>query len=305
MKKYLFLLIACFTVIPAFSQDDLSAILDSLIPRANIEATFKSSRIINLQSNETVHARTLDFRIAHRFGAIGKNKGGSQHNLYGLDNASDIRIAFEYGVTEDLTIGISRTKHNEDYEALAKYRLLKQTNDNHFPVSITLFSNIIYSDRDNPTLKFDNASNSKQKLRKIAYAAQAIIARKVSPRVSLELVPTMIYRNFVENKNDENALYALGFAGRVKITRSMAVIVDYIYNFSDLRLPSNDNGYYNALGIGLEFETGGHVFSILFTNAESILEEEFVADTRSNWESGGIRFGFNISRIFRFKTTSR
>ena len=301
---YSLLLLSCISI-PALSQDDLSSKLDSLVPRTIREATFKSSRIVNLQSNETVHARTLDFRIAHRFGAIGKNNGGSIHNLYGLDNSGDISIAFEYGITEDLTMGLSRSKHNEDYEALAKYRLLKQTNDNHFPVAITLFGNIIYSDRDNPYINFDKVSTSKQTLRKVSYSAQIIIARKFSPRISFELAPTMVHHNFVENSNDDNTLYALGFAGRVKITKSMAVIADYIYNFSDLRKPGNDNDYYNALGLGLEFETGGHVFSILFTNATSIVQEDFISDTRSSWQSGGIRFGFNISRIFRFKTASR
>ena len=299
MKKLLFLFFLLNTVFPVNAQDDLSSILDTIPPRAEVEATFKSSRIINLQSNETVHRHTLDFRVAHRFGAVGKQSGGTRHNLYGLDNSSDIRIAFEFGITGDLTVGISRTKYNEDYEALTKYRLLKQTNDNHIPVAITLFGSMVYSDKVNPDLNYDNVSTSKQNIRRLGYTLQAIIARKFSPRLSLELAPTLVHRNFITDIQDENSLFALGVAGRIKLTRSMAVIADYIYNFNDLRKINNDNGYYNALGVGVEFETGGHVFSIMFTNAEAILEQEFIAETKSSWSDGGFRFSFNISRNFK------
>ncbi len=299
MKKIFLFLIALFTAIPVFSQDDLSAILDSVSPREKISATFKSTRVINVQSNETVHRRTLDFRIGHRFGAVGEGSGGSIHNLYGLDNSSDIRIAFEYGITDEITVGFSRCKHNENYEALAKYRLIQQTNDDHIPLAITLFGNIIYSGKENPNLSYDNPGTATENLRKMSYTFQAILARKFSSKFSFELLPTMVHRNFVENTDDDNNLFAIGAAGRMKITRSTAFIADYIYNFSSLRKINNDNGYYNALGIGMEFETGGHVFSIMFTNAEYIPEHEFIAETKSSWAKGGFRFSFNISRNFK------
>lgn len=300
MKKFLYLLIVLCSSFPAFSQDDLMAILDSARIRMDIEATFKSNRIINLQTNETVHGRTLDFSISHRFGAVGKDYGGTKHNLYGLDNSSDIRIAFEYGITENLSAGFSRTKKNEDYEVLGKYRLLKQKNDNKIPVSVTLFGSMVYSDKVNPNINYDNVSSSKQNLRRMGFTAMVVIAHKFSPGISFELVPTMVHKNFVENVKDDNDLYALGAGGRIKVTHSMAIIADYIYNFNSLRKINNNNGFYNPLGAGVEFETGGHVFSIMFCNTDAILEQEFIAETKSSWKHGGYRFCFNISRIFRF-----
>lgn len=296
-----FLIILLLFAQTAFAQDDiLSSLLDSgVVQREKVSATFKTTRIINIQSNETVHKRTLDFRVAHRFGAIGEKSGGNAHNMYGLYNASDIRIAFEYGITDRLTAGIARYKVNENYEGLLKYRLLHQTNDNHIPVAITLFGNMTYSAEENALLDFDNPSLSTEYIRRISYFAQAVIARKFSPRFSVALAPSFIHRNFVENFQDENNLFAMGIGGRLKITRSMAVIADYVYNFSSMREIDNIYGYYNPLGLGVEFETGGHVFSIMFTNAEAVLENDFIPDTRSSWEDGGMRFSFNISRNFR------
>ena len=104
--KMFLALAAIYIVTPAFSQEDITAILNTeKQPVERVRATFKTTRIINIQTNETVHKRTLDFRVAHRFGAIGNGSGGNGHNLYGFDISTDIRIAFEYGITDKIGIG--------------------------------------------------------------------------------------------------------------------------------------------------------------------------------------------------------
>src|SRR5438045_8059175 len=111
---------------------------------------------------------------------------------------------------------------------------------------------MVYSARVNPGYSYDDPSNATEHMRRISYTLQAIIARKFSSRFSFELLPTMVHRNFIENPEDDNNIFALGAGGRIKVTRSMAIVADYIYNFSPLRKVGNDNGYYNAFGAGLE-----------------------------------------------------
>ena len=182
-------------------------------------------------------------------------------------------------------------------------KLLQQTTDNHVPLSITLFGSIAYTPKEDvgSMFKVPGEPNAKirQQLRRITYAAQAIIARKFSSRLSIELAPTYIHRNFVMNPLDDNSIFAIGFAGRIKVTPSLALVTDYVYNFSGLRSINNDNGYYNPLGAGVEIETGGHVFSIMFTNAAGVIESEFIPNTTDTWTKTGFRFSFNISRNFR------
>ncbi len=303
MKKTFTLVLSILIGSNAFAQDDISKLLNEAPPpKQKVEATFKTTRIINLQSNETVHKRTLDVRIGHRFGSMGKNSGGNSHNLYGFDVSSDIRIAFEYGITDDLTVGFSRSKREENLEGLLKYRLIQQTTDNKIPLSITLFGSMIYTPKSDPNgiYSVDGEENAKarEQIRRISYVSQIILARKFSSAFSFELVPTYIHRNFVLNPEDDNGIFALGAAGRVKITRGLAFIADYVYNFSALRKPDNDFGYYNPLGAGIEIETGGHVFSIMFTNSAGIIESEFIPFTTETWSKGGFRFSFNISRNF-------
>ncbi len=278
-----------------FAQDDL---LNNLLNEKKTEhekviATFKSTKIIDAQSNETVHAHTLDFRVSHLFGNIGKETEGKSpvHTLYGFDASSDIRISFEYGITNRLTVGFSRSKVKENLEGLLKYRVFYQTMDNHIPVSFTLFGNTAFTPQRDYSQNYLNAQH------RFTYIAQGIIARKFSKNISAEILPTYLHRNYLLIPEDENDIFALGAGARIKVTRSMSIIADYFYSFSNYRI-NRKTSYFNPLGLGVEFETGGHVFSLMFTNASSIIENEFIPYTTDSWQEGGMKFSFIISRNF-------
>jgi len=296
MNKRLCLLLAAFSIVKSsVAQDDLMkmAMENKDSSRTKVIATFKGTKLISAQTNETVHKRTLDFRVAHLFGNVGRESHGGSHTLYGLDASSDIRIAFEYGITDRLAIGISRCKRQENFEGLVKFKLLQQTTDNRVPLAITLFANAAYS----AVLNTENATFPRS-VDRLAYTSQIILARKFSSRISLALLPTLVHRNFVFDAHDHNDVFALGAGGRFRFTRSSSLIVDYFYNFDSLR--KIDNGYwYNPIGIGAEIETGGHVFTIMFTNACGIIENDFIPNTTDSWSKGGFKLSFNISRNFR------
>lgn len=303
MKKFLLTYIVLIIfIIKSSAQDDLMKVLNDNQEKKSekVIATFKTLKLINAQTNETVHKRVLDFRIAHRFGNVSAKSGGGFHKFYGLDYASDIRIAFEYGITDRLAIGLSRSKYNENLEGLIKYRLLQQTIDKKIPLSITLFSNLSYNPKKDNTGEFEENNNgtiTKKNSRRFKYATQFIIARQFSSRFSALLSPMYVHRNYIIDPNDKNDLLSLGVGARIKVTRSMCIIADYFYTFSNYRRNDAHPKFYDPLGIGLEFETGGHVFSIMFTNSPAIIETEFL-DTNDSWGDGGIKFSFNISRNF-------
>lgn len=297
MKKQLLLLFITLLFFSAASaQDDLLklAMGDTSKEKQKTIATFKTTKLINAQTNETVHKRTLDFRVGHRFGNVGKESNGGVHTLYGLDASTDIRIAFEYGITDRLTAGVSRSKRNENYEGLVKFRLLEQTTDNKIPLAVTLFANTAMSGSEDPEGFYYPKTTDR-----VTYTMQAILARKFSDRISIILLPTVVHRNYIINANDENDLYALGAGGRFKITKRTSVVLDYFYNFDEIRKPGNDFGYFSAFGAGVEIETGGHVFTIMFTNSAGIIENDFITNTTDDWGKGGYKFCFNISRNFK------
>ena len=146
--SFLFLVLS----LSAWAQEDLL----NLVP-ANTEqpvkkavlATFKTSKIVNAQSTETVKAHTLDVRITHRFGNMGVQSNGGAHTLYGFDNAANIRISFDYGITNKLTVGVGRSKRYEMIDAMVKYRFLEQTTDDKIPVSVVAYEDIGVSAQKN------------------------------------------------------------------------------------------------------------------------------------------------------------
>ncbi|MBO9152506.1 DUF5777 family beta-barrel protein [Chitinophaga sp. GCM10012297] len=291
----------------AMAQDNLGELFgkDS-VRRDPVIATFKSTRIINGQSNETLAKGDLDFRVAHRFGDIGGSGGGSS-TFFGMDNSTDIRIAFEYGITDRLTAGISRAKgsgnFSQMYEVLGKFKVLQQTMDNRIPIGVTVFGNVVASGMKSSPEKsdvnyFDSFSS------RMSYTAQAIISRKFGDIISLAVLPTYVHRNRVGYK-DMNNMFAMGVGGRLRFSKRVALVVDYFVPFRDEEskdyYESRGTKFYNSLGVGVEIETGGHVFHLNFTNSTAILENQFIPETVTTWTQGQFRWGFNISRRFSLR----
>lgn len=302
---YLRVLAAALLLSPAaLAQDDLSALFEKdTVRREPVIATFKSTRIINGQSNETLAKGDLDFRVAHRFGDIGGADGGSK-TFFGMDNSTDIRIAFEYGITDRLTAGISRAKgsgsHSQLYEAMGKFKVLQQTMDNRVPVGVTLFGNAVVTAMKSSTDEAD-ASYFGNFSHRMSYTGQAVITRKFGNMLSLAVLPTYIHRNRVAFM-DMNDMFALGLGGRLRFSNRVALVVDYFLPFRDQAGRDYFEGrgmkFYNPLGVGVEIETGGHVFHLNFTNSTATLENQFIPETTSTWLDGQFRWGFNISRRF-------
>ena len=279
-------------MLPASAQDDLLSTLQKEIPSGDEKtiATFKGTKLINLQTTETVKKRNLDFRVSHLFGNVGEKSGGGFHNLYGLDQSADIRIWFTYGLTDRLNVAVSRFKRDENLVGEIRYRLLEQTVGPGMPFSRLLYGNMAYSPKEDYNDTYVKAAY------RMSYVTQAVLARKFSRKFSFELVPSMLHRNLVAS-DDDNNVFSLGAGGRFKFTRSASVVADYVYTIGR---PDLFPERVNSLGAGLEIETGGHVFTVMFTNASGLLENDYIANTTDTWADGGFKLSFHISRMFSF-----
>lgn len=295
-----------------FGQNNLSDILDKEVnekeskKRHFVYATFKGTHLINARTVETIKRNELDFRVSHRFGDIGGEFGGDRR-FFGLDNSTDIKISFDYGISDRLTFGIGRAKGATDvrqlYEASLKFKLIRQGENGGMPFTVTAFANTVASAmssniKPNTPDHFDKFSD------RLSFAGELFIASKISDGFSLMIIPAFIHTNYVI-ANDENDVYAIGIAGRLKITKRMGLVADYFRVFRNQasidKFKANGLTFYNPLGAGIEFETGGHVFDLTFTNCTSILENQFIPYTTTTWKMGQFRWGFNLSRIFSLK----
>jgi hypothetical protein len=123
-----------------------------------------------------------------------------------------------------------------------------------------------------------------------------LIARKFGERLSIQLSPTHIHYNIVDRADDLNTIFALGFAGRYKLSRRLAVSAEYSTCVNNYASVSGD--FADVISGGLELETGGHVFQVYVSNATALNPVQFIPYTTSRWDGGGGRLGFSISRVF-------
>jgi hypothetical protein len=287
----------------ALAQDELLSELEKTAEPAVVytKSTFKGTRLVTGHSLETVGKKHLDFIISHRFGAL--NTG--YKNLFGLDEAQ-IRFGLEYGLTDRLMIGVGRSSYQKTYDYFVKYKLLQQSAGARWmPVSVTLFASDATNTMDSSpdALFYSNAERQ-------TYTFQALIARKFNEKLSLQLSPTLLHRNKTESDLDRNSLFSLGMGGRYKLSRRTSLNVEYWYTPSQLKDDEGvtyfrDPKYTNALSVGFDIETGGHVFQLHFTNSRGMIEKQLIGQTTGKWNSGDVFYGFNVSRTFSFDRKAR
>jgi hypothetical protein len=314
MKAKLFFVPLLFLVFQVKSQEDLLNLVtesEADGKSKKVYATFKTTKIVSSQTIETVKKNNLDFRVTHRFGNVYNSSSNNAlndaaHTYFGLDNSTDIRISFDYGITDDITVGFGRNKFRETYDGTFKWRFLTQTTDNKIPVSVCFYGNVGYTSMTTANLYAGTIKPKTNEAHRFQYCSQLLIARKFNSSFSLQLMPTYVHRNFIKQqvnmkngKEDTNGLFSMGIGGRIKLSKRMAFVMDYFYNFSEFQT-NNPSGYYNALSVGFEIETGGHVFHVNFSNSPAILESNMLNYTQDTWTKGQIKLGFNISRWFAF-----
>jgi hypothetical protein len=266
-------------------EEDLLSLLGGDEEQTYTTATFKTTRIINMHSVENAAAGVMDFRISHRFGFI--NTGA--YDLFGLDQAL-MRIGLEYGITDRLMVGMGRSNVNKAYDSFLKYKILRQGSGKHnIPLSISYFASAVCN-----TVKWADPNRDNYFSSRMQYTHQLLIARKFNNDLSLQLTPTLVHKNLGPTIQDKNDILAMGFGGRYKLTQRFSVNGEYIYV-----LPNQiTSTFYNSLSLGVDIETGGHVFQLHLTNSTSMLEPGFITESVGQWKNGGIHFGFNVSRVF-------
>lgn len=271
-------------------QPDLLKLAGSdSLKRQPVTNAFKSSRVINGHSMEFIGKGVLDVRILHRFGYL--NSGAK--NFFGLDEAN-MRLGFDYGLGNNLTVGVGRSNINKELDGFIKYRpLVQSTGPGAFPFSLVLVSGLTW----NTTTDAGGISKMKYSSR-LGFYHELIIGRKFTERFSMQVAPVFVHRNFVDSAGNDT--WAIEIGGRLKLSKRVAFVVDYIPVVSG-RQP----GTYDPLAVGFDIETGGHVFQLHFSSATGMNEKELITHTTGDFWKGDIRFGFNLSRVFTVAKKAR
>jgi hypothetical protein len=252
------------------------------------DATFKSTRLINGQSVETLGKNELNLIFSHRFG----NLNSGIHQLYGLD-VSSIRIGAEYGLADGINIGLGRSRDQELVDSYIKLKLLRQSSGAvNMPISVSLYSSFAFT-----AAKWLHPEISYSLYDRFSYVNELLIARKFYEKISLQIMPGFIFINLTEKKKDKNLMPYFGAAGRYKITNRFSVSTEYYWVYPGISAQK----IYDPLSFGVDIETGGHIFQLQFSNSRGMHERIMIPGNSNNWLKGDFGFGFNIIRNFNLK----
>lgn len=264
-----------------FAQDDLLKDIDTISTPDKIEApAFKALQIVTGQSTKLAAKNDWYFVVAHRFGDVSRGF----KTFFGLDDAST-KLGAVYGLTDAISLSIARETNLKTWELAGKYKLLHQSDS--FPVDVVGY-NVIAANtdlsKDNyPFLKFND---------RLSYLSQALISRRFNDKFSLQLSPSYVHKNLYEPSIEDSNQFLAGIGGRYKISKRISINAEYFVNFD------NHSFYRNPLSLGMDIETGGHVFQLLFTNSQLNSDIGYLTNATGKWEKGQIFFGFNLYRVF-------
>ncbi len=299
MKK-IYLLLAFFSPLLLSAQDDLLSLLGEEKTTDYATASFKTNRVVNGHSIENTAPGVLDFKISHRFSQMRQGI----YDIFGLDGAS-IRFGFDYGITDRLMIGVGRSSKEKIIDGFAKYKILRQSSGaKNMPITLSYLI-----DAQIKTVKFSDAERDNKFSSRLYYTHQLLIGRKFNERLTLQLMPTLVHRNLTTIPEDANDVFAIGAAGRIKLTKRVTLNAEYYY------VPDGQIAtlFANSLSVGVDIETGGHVFQLHVTNSPDMTYKGFITETQEDWffkgtdgrMLSGLRLGFNISRVFTVKKPKR
>ena len=262
---------------------------------------FKDKQLINTQT--AVIPEGFDFTIMHRFGKIGLDDR-IYKDFLGFDNPANIRFSLSYKLSDKAYVGVGRTKVGKTIDVEGKYVFLRQTADNSTPLSIAIYNNTgvntePYDDFGPNAFFGDSITPFENKFsHRISYTTELILSRKFSEKLSLQLSPTLVYKNLVLGLEEDHFTFVLPFSGRFQYSFGSAILFEYAYKLNNRSESALDNPF----SIGFEFGTAGHVFQVFMSNSYYLREANIYTLEPYDFYQKPHEFvlGFNIRRVWWF-----
>jgi hypothetical protein len=289
MKNYIILLFASLLLPVMVVSQEMKQ--DTVQDKPERPA-FESATLINNPTNLLFNKNTLEVNMQHRFGTI----NGGTNDLAGIYGPANIRIGLSYAIHDRLTIGFGTTKENPYQDFNWKVGLLNQTRSGKIPVNVSYYGNFVIDSRKKGSGFFPTEQS------RYSYFNQLIISRRLSPKLSLQVAPSISHYNLADTRMP-NDVVAIAVGGRYKISDQTSILVDYshpfIHHLNDVEFKEDPEP---GFSLGVEFSTSGHAFQLFLTSYNGIVPQQNYRYNQNDFFKGGtdILIGFNITRNYNF-----
>lgn len=283
MKKIFIIFTLSFFLTTLFAQQDSLKVKSKAV-----RFTFGTTTLIDNNTTETLYKGSIELQIHHRFSLI-----ENYHNLFGIYGSANTRIGLSYGITDRIMIGIGTTKDYQLQDIQWKYAILRQTEDNKIPVSLSYYGNIVIDARSKDNF---GPEESFRTIHRLSYFTQLIVARKINDMFSVQVAPSLAYFNSVPQNIDstsgyKNLNFGISAGARANLFGSHSVIIEYdqLLTRQDIAVQPKPN-----LSLGWEIGTATHSFQIFVANYNQIINQRNLVFNTNDWEKSQWLVGFNI-----------
>ena len=189
------------------------------------------------------------------------------------------------GLQTTFSVFVGRSGLDKVFDAGVRYRFLRQMEDGSMPVSVAFTASTGLNSSEYNFL----GSTDFSLYDRTSYYAGLPVSRKFSDSVSLQLTPMMARFNRtgfeISIPSDARWYYGIGLSGRYRITGRLALTGQFIWSENDL-----GDAVRNNVALGLDIETGGHVFQLFFTTTQALNDAYVLAGRNGNPLDGGLPF---------------
>lgn len=271
-------------LLPALSFAQMER--ERAVTKRPVDDIFWSPNLVTQATVKNLSKGMLNVNIKHAFGFI----DDGANDLFGLDEQVNVRLGVDYGITDKISVGFGRQSDAKVFDLRTKINIIEQMSDDSVPLFIAWKGSVARTTAEN-NLDFEDD---------LSYFTSVMFARKFGDKLSLQVAPMFTHFNTVirpregdELLDAENNHYAIGLGLSYKINKTFAINIDYLPVIGE-RTDNTDNTF----SIGLDVETGGHVFQMFFASTRWHTEDYAIARNESQFFENEIRFGFNINRVF-------
>lgn len=292
MKKSSFtiLILALVWSSSMFSQDLLSLLEEEQPQQIQyVPSAFMMTRIAFGHSTEVRPKNVLEIMAFNRFWKL-----PSDPSKGFIANKLNTRIALEYGLSDQLALGVGGSTFDNLFDTYLKYRVAVQNPDNGWPITLTLFQNASYdsSPIGNPAISDDFSD-------RLSFTSQLLFSRRITKNLSLQVSPTLVNRSLGLSNDDPSTIFALGAGVRYKLWPHVSFVSEYYHAFNSLESSTT----FDPFAFGVNWELGDIMLQFMLTNSFFMVEDSFVSRTRNNFNfrNPNLNFGFNATYVIHFK----